>query len=467
MTPRPRSLEARYRSYLAEYLNGEEDAALAHAYELGRSFNMTGAGILELMDVHQHAVSAALEKTRRRDDIARVTQAAHRLLTESLASFELTARGFRENVQSLALANRELQAEVAERQKTEQELIQIEERYRLLFEAMQEAFILLSIVRDDTGKIVDLRYVDVNDVARRTLGKSREQLIGRLRSEIQGPLDSDTLARVEQVTSTGKPLRWERESGGRWYDVSVYSPQPDQVAALNLDITERKKSEELKDEFIGMVSHELRTPLTVIVGALDVVMEEGLSADDRNMLLKDAVWSANEMAEIVANLLELSRWQANRLVLLPAPIDIGAVIGNMVDRSRAKSEMHHLVADAPDTLPEIRVDKTRVERILDNLIGNAIKYSPLGGEVRVAARREGDHVLISVTDQGIGIARDDIDKLFRPFGRLATEAASGTTVKGIGLGLVVCRRLVEAHGGRIWVESEPGRGSTFSFTLPI
>jgi signal transduction histidine kinase len=108
----------------------------------------------------------------------------------------------------------------------------------------------------------------------------------------------------------------------------------------------------------------------------------------------------------------------------------------------------------------------RIERILDNLIDNAIKYSPDGGEVKVSARRDGDSVLISVSDQGIGISAANLKKLFQPFSRLETLVA-GTAIQGVGLGLVVCRRLVEAHGGRIWVESELGKGSTLYFTLPL
>jgi signal transduction histidine kinase len=106
----------------------------------------------------------------------------------------------------------------------------------------------------------------------------------------------------------------------------------------------------------------------------------------------------------------------------------------------------------------------RVERVLYNLVDNAIKYSPGGGEVRVAARLDGGHILVSVTDHGIGMKAEDRARLFQSFERLATE---GVAIQGTGLGLRVCRILVEAHGGRIWVESEPGKGSTFSFTLPV
>ncbi len=236
--------------------------------------------------------------------------------------------------------------------------------------------------------------------------------------------------------------------------------------AVGADISEQKQAMAVKDDFIGMVSHELKTPLTVVIGAIKTAMSEGVSPQDARELLQDASWGAETMADIVDNLLELSRWQANRLNLQTARVDATAVVGRMVERASRKSEKHRLVADVPADLPEVRVDRTRVERILDNLVDNAIKYSPEGGEVKISARREADHIVVSVTDQGIGIAPTDTAKLFQPFVRLDSLIPT-TTLKGIGLGLVVCRRLVEAHGGRIWVESGPGKGSTFFFTLPM
>jgi len=240
---------------------------------------------------------------------------------------------------------------------------------------------------------------------------------------------------------------------------------PTQAMSVARDITERKELEQLKDDFIGMVSHELKTPLTVLSGALNVAMTAGLPEEEKTTLLQDAVWGTDTMADIVDNLLELSRSQSKRLVLQPVALDVGNIIARIIRQSSGKSANHSVVADVPDGLPEIKADLTRIERILDNLVDNAIKYSPDGGEVKVSARREGENLLVSVSDHGIGIASQDAEKLFQPFSRLDT--LSGTAIKGIGLGLVVCRRLVEAHGGKIWVESEMGKGSTFKFTLPL
>ena len=239
------------------------------------------------------------------------------------------------------------------------------------------------------------------------------------------------------------------------------------VTSIVRDITERKKLEQLKEEFIGLVSHELRSPLTVITGAVNTVLTEGarLSPEETRQLLQDAALEAGVLSHLLGNLLELSRVQANRLFLYTEAISVQNVIQDTVERIRHQSLPHQFVVDIPSNLPPVYADPLRLERILYNLIQNAVKYSPQGGKIRVSGKLEEEHLVIGVHDQGIGISRSDQAKLFGPFQRLEESRLDG--VGGVGLGLLVCRRLVEAHGGRIWVESEPGRGSAFFFTLPL
>lgn len=270
----------------------------------------------------------------------------------------------------------------------------------------------------------------------------------------------------------GKTVRWECSFPKiqKTYEI-VGTPLNNldgSVSTLEIfhDITERKRVEQLKDEFIGLVSHEMRSPLTVITGALNTVLTEGpyLSRKEERQLLEDAVWEAGTLAHILGNLLELSRFQADRLFLSFEPVDVKSVIRNAIRRVKRQSSIHRFVLGLPKELPPVRADVMRLERILHNLLENAIKYSPDGGHIRVSAKMDSNHLVIGVSDQGIGISPQDQAKLFAPFQRLGNNRVEG--VKGIGLGLLVCRRLVEAHGGRIWVESEPGKGSTFFFTLP-
>jgi signal transduction histidine kinase len=168
---------------------------------------------------------------------------------------------------------------------------------------------------------------------------------------------------------------------------------------------------------------------------------------------------------MLGNLLELSRVQANRLFLHAEPISVKKVIQGTVEEIERQSSAHQFVVDLPRKLPSVYADELRLERILYNLLENAVKYSPRGGEIRVFVKPEEKHLIIGVSDQGIGISHADQAKLFQPFQRIEDSRFDG--VGGAGLGLLVCRRLVEAHGGRIWVESEPSRGSTFFFTMPL
>jgi signal transduction histidine kinase len=271
----------------------------------------------------------------------------------------------------------------------------------------------------------------------------------------------------------GKTVRWECSfpNNQKTYDLvaTLINNFDGSVSTLEIfhDITERKRVEQLKDEFIGLVSHEMRSPLTVITGALNTVLTEGpnLSRKEERQLLEDAAWEAGTLAHILGNLLELSRVQADRLFLSFEPVDVKVVIRNAVRRIKRQSSIHRFVLGLPKELPPVRADVMRLERILHNLLENAVKYSPDGGHIRVSAKMDSEHLVIGVSDHGIGISPQDQAKLFAPFQRLGNSRVEG--VKGTGLGLLVCRRLVEAHGGRIWVESELGKGSTFFFTLPL
>ncbi|MDO8578073.1 MAG: PAS domain S-box protein, partial [Dehalococcoidales bacterium] len=254
--------------------------------------------------------------------------------------------------------------------------------------------------------------------------------------------------------------------GDRWYEQAI-SPVPtnQNLCIYGKDITVRKKVDELKDEFIGMVSHELKTPLTVIIGALATATDLRIDSEQARVLLGDAVNHAGILANLVDNLLELSRQQSDRLVLNTTSLNVADIVQSVVKVLQSKSDIHHLVSDVSQTLAPAQADPLRVERIFYNLVDNAIKYSPNGGEVRITGRQEGELLIFGVRDQGPGISSDDQARLFQSFERLGATVKGA--IQGTGLGLRVCRILLEAHGGRIRVESEKGKGSTFFFTLPV
>jgi PAS domain S-box-containing protein len=236
------------------------------------------------------------------------------------------------------------------------------------------------------------------------------------------------------------------------------------VVLVFRDITERRKAEKIKDEFIGLVSHELRTPMTVITGALNVAMSAGTTPEEAKEMLHEAAQSSEDLAQILDNLVELSRYQSDRFRLTTTSKDIGYVVQNVVETERRHLDRHHLSLTIAKDIPAIDIDEMRVKQIIRNLLSNAGKYSAPNTEIHISVKQKQGSVLIGVRDHGGGISQEEQARLFQPFERLQETS---TTKAGLGLGLLVCKRLVEAHGGKIWVESVPGKGSTFYFSLPV
>jgi PAS domain S-box-containing protein len=263
-----------------------------------------------------------------------------------------------------------------------------------------------------------------------------------------------------RIVTPAKNVRWINALGNTMYDEN---DKPLSMSGICIDITERKKTDQYKDEFIGLVSHELRTPMTVITGSLRTATSEGISLEDKDVLIQNAIEGASSLSVILENLLELSRYQAGRLQFHREAVNIPDITRKVINTFKTQSESRQLIVEFPDNLPPVTADRMRVERILYNLLENAIKYSPEKSVIKVSARSNGGEVVTSVTDQGMGISPEDQGRLFELFQRLGR----GTMSQGLGLGLVVCKRLVEAQGGKIWVESETGKGSTFYFTLPV
>jgi PAS domain S-box-containing protein len=345
-----------------------------------------------------------------------------------------------------------------------------EEQYRDLYEESPDTY--LSVGKDG-------RIERANRRATELLGYSREELVGKPAFDLYAETPRGRKAAEEVfrrflagVEVRDQELEVRRADGSSvWVNLSVRPIRDKEGRVVSsrsvmVDITKQKKLDQLKDDFIGLVSHELRSPMTVITGAINTALTEAerLSPEETRQLLKDAAAESESLSNLLANLLELSRAQAQRLVLYSEAISVKKVIGDAVDKIKRQYSAHKFVVNLPRRLPPVYADPLRLERILYNLLENAVKYSPPGERVRVSAKPQGEQLVIGVSDQGIGISPADQAKLFGPFQRLEKRPSG---VRGIGLGLMVCRRLVEAHGGHIWVESEPGHGSTFFFTMPL
>jgi signal transduction histidine kinase len=216
------------------------------------------------------------------------------------------------------------------------------------------------------------------------------------------------------------------------------------------------------------MSHELRTPLNAVIGFTEVLLERyfGEINAKQEDYLRDVLSSGQHLLSLINDILDLAKVEAGRMELDLATFALGPVLeaGLVMVRERASRGGVQLSLDAPDDLGRIEADERKVKQVLFNLLTNAVKFTPAGGRVDVAARRENGHVRLAVSDTGLGIAPADQARIFEEFG----QAEGGRRQsEGTGLGLALSKRFVELHGGAIQVESAPGVGSTFSVTLPV
>jgi signal transduction histidine kinase len=227
-----------------------------------------------------------------------------------------------------------------------------------------------------------------------------------------------------------------------------------------------READRLKTELLANVSHELRTPLTSIKGYCTSLLRfyNRLTDDEKVDWLHEIDQASDRLTELVENLLELSRLEAAGLELNKELTSIESIIIAAVEDMRRAKE-HHFVIHVAELLSVVEADPRRIRQVIDNLLNNAVKYSSEGTEVSVFCEQKGRELMVSVRDQGVGIAPEEQVMIFERFYQVTLPEEGKPS--GAGLGLAICKRIVEAHGGRIWVESVLGQGSTFKFTLPL
>ncbi len=230
---------------------------------------------------------------------------------------------------------------------------------------------------------------------------------------------------------------------------------------------ESQQAVSAREQVLAIVSHDLRNPLNAINLAASLMMTSSsieLTADDREQL-EIIQLSVKRMSRLIEDLLDVTRLEGGkRLPIEPAPVEVAPIVRETYElfKVQALSPSITLNVDVPDGLPPLFGDRHRVLQVLSNLIGNALKFTDEGGRIDIRARRQDGMIRFSISDTGPGIAKEDLKKIFNQYWQ-----ARRTERLGAGLGLPIARGIIEAHGGQIWVESEPGRGSTFFFTLPI
>ena len=370
--------------------------------------------------------------------------------------------------------------DITGRKKAEEALRDSETRYRRLFETAKDGILLLDA---GTGMIVD-----VNPFLMELLGFSREEFVGKAIWDI-GPFKDIAsnkdkfmeLQRQKYVRFDDLPLE---TADGRRIEVefvsNVYTVDHQKVIQCNIrDITERKRAEremeeklrhtiKMKLDFISMVSHELRTPLTVIKEGI-ALLADG-SAGEINGEQKDLLGlskrNVDRLAKFINDVLDFQKLEADRMKIDAQPNDINEIVRNVYEAMTlaAKDIGVNLLLELDDRLPKVKFDSDKITQVLTNLVDNAVKFTEKGNIVIKTSEKNG-MVHVSVSDTGCGIKKKDLSRLFTMFEQLSTGGEKKTG--GTGLGLAICKGIIERHNGKIWVDSVFGKGSKFTFTLPI
>ncbi|MCL6431697.1 MAG: PAS domain S-box protein [Anaerolineae bacterium] len=379
-----------------------------------------------------------------------------------------------------------------------------EERERLLQEVQDRAADLQTIFENTDAQLAfldrDFTFLLVNSAYSRGAGYSEEELIGRNHFDLFPNPENQAI--FERVRDTGEPYRavekpfeyagqpWRGVTYWNWVLAPIKGPdgRTERLLLSLTDVTpqvrtrrqveqlaqvaqgraaELERLQEQRNDIMRAVSHDLRNPLTTILGQaqlLDRRLERAGASGREREAVQAIIAAARRMDLMIQDLVDATRSEAGQLQLERQPVSLPGFL-EALKRSQATAlPMERVDVQAPSELPPALADPSRLERILVNLLSNALKFSPPESPVIVSLERRGDEVITSITDQGPGIPPEDLPRLFQRYYQAPT---ADERQRGVGLGLYITRMLVEAHGGRIWAESEVGKGSTFSFSLPV
>jgi signal transduction histidine kinase len=220
-----------------------------------------------------------------------------------------------------------------------------------------------------------------------------------------------------------------------------------------------------KSEFVSIVSHEFRTPLTGIQGFSEMMRDEELTLEEMREYAGDINKDSQRLNRMINEMLDLDRMESGRMTIHPERMDLNAVVEDVAARVRPNAPNHTLTLDLQPDLPPIQADRDRMTQVASNLLNNAVKYSPTGGRITMTTRAGGGELRFDVRDEGLGVPPDALETIFERYSRVDSQATRD--IQGTGLGLPIVRQIVGLHGGRVWAESELGRGSVFHVVLPL
>jgi two-component system phosphate regulon sensor histidine kinase PhoR len=326
----------------------------------------------------------------------------------------------------------------------------------------------VGIVRLDDNLTVTI----ANNAAHVFLGRARGTMLGRtaIQAFVDSRIEAVAAAALENGAETSEIVLHETDE--RRAIIRARRSPISGVWLVIEDVSELRRLQQIRAEFIENLSHELRTPLTTVSLLTETLARDVEAAADRvpprvvDRIEKIGV-ETGHLVQMVNEMLDLTRIEAGGPLVLLDDVDLAGLASSAVERLRLFADRQgvRLLGDAPDGLPSVHGDEARLAQVLINLVHNAVKFSPDGGDVTVRARSDGTDVVVSVEDHGVGIPRAAVNRVFERFYKVDRARRRGAG--GTGLGLSIARHVVQGHGGRIWVDSEEGVGSTFSFALPI
>jgi two-component system, chemotaxis family, CheB/CheR fusion protein len=356
---------------------------------------------------------------------------------------------------------------ITERKNAELELRQSEANLRMLMDSISD----YSIITFNT----DLTVSGWNKEAQMMFGYSNEEIIGKSINILYTPEDIESgefESEIKKLHDTGKAdeERWQmRKDGSRFFASGIVNKMKEGkrgYVKIARDMTASKLIEQQKDEFIGVASHELKTPVTSIKGYVEVLQEMLNESSDKKTfeLIKKLNVQVDRLATLITDLLDTTKLSAGQLIFSKEEIDVNALIEECKENLQRISANHTIHLNL-QKVPRLKGDRERIQQVLTNLILNAVKYSPKGGDVTVSSLSKNHSLIIAVEDEGIGIPDESQKMLFQRFYRSANPMIS--TFPGLGLGLYIAAEIVKRHNGNIKVESQEGKGSRFIVTLPL